>query len=58
MARTIRSIHAKKARQSVRRPSVATGRNPGDRNRRTKRQAQPKRPPASGPRVAAIRAAA
>lgn len=31
MARTIRSIHAKKARQSVRRPSVATGRNPGDR---------------------------
>jgi hypothetical protein len=43
MARTIRSIHAKKARQTVRRPSASTGRNPGTGNRRTKRQAQPKR---------------
>ena len=43
MARTTRSIHAKKARQSVRRPSVSTGRNPGTGNRRTKRQARHKR---------------
>ena len=43
MARTIRSIHAKKARQSVRRPSASTGRNPGTGSRRTKRQAQTKR---------------
>jgi hypothetical protein len=43
MARTMRSIHAKKVRQSVRRPSASTGRNPGRGNRRTKRQAQPKR---------------
>ncbi len=42
MARTIRSIHAKKARQSVRRPSASTGKNPGTGNRRTKRP-QPKR---------------
>jgi hypothetical protein len=43
MARTTRSIHAKKARQSVRRPSASTGRNPGTGSRRTTRQAQPKR---------------